>query len=63
MHEHAGRYVFYAALLAAVVTAVIALGRWNWGMTDDFGMISGLAWAAAFVLVGFAILLIADRER
>ena len=63
MPEHAGRYVFYAALLAAVVTAVIALGRWNWGMTDGHGMLIGLAWAAAAVLIGIVVAVISQPRR
>ena len=58
-----GKLVCYVAALAAIVIVVVALGRWNWGLTDDHGMLIGLAWAAAAVLIGIFVAVISQPRR
>ncbi len=41
----------------------IALGRWNWGLTDGHGMLIGLAWAAAAVLIGILVAVNSQPRR
>ena len=55
---HFGRMLFYVTALAGVLTVIVSCVRWTFHMTDDVGLVTGLAWAAAVVLVGFCVAVI-----
>ena len=58
-----GKLVCYVAVLVAIVIVAVEYTRWTYGLTDGVGMLIGLAWAAAAVLIGIVVAVISQPRR